>query len=230
MHTKYTIAAFYKFVELDDLVDLRLKIKQISQKEKIKGTIILAKEGINGTVSGSSNAILGLITFLHSKQGLKDLAVKYSYSNVLPFEKLKVVIKKEIVTFGISGLFPHKKTGVSIESKDWNNLITRQDVLVIDTRNSFEVECGTFKGAINPGTKKFSDFPAFVKNNLDTNKHKNIAMFCTGGIRCEKASAFLLEQGFENVYQLKGGILKYLRRQPLKITSGKENVSFLIND
>ncbi len=208
----YTVVAFYKFIELSDIEVLKLTLHKFCKEKKILGTIILAKEGINGTIAGTAESIKAILELLRTNPNFLDLECKYSYSDLMPFDKIKIIIKKEIVTFGVPGITPSQKTGMQVAPNNWNQLISDSDVLVIDTRNNFEVELGTFKGAINPKTSKFGDFPTYVKTNLDPKKHKKIAMFCTGGIRCEKASSYLLEQGFENVYQLQGGILKYLEK------------------
>lgn len=210
--TTYTIVAFYKFVTLTELPTFQAKLKKFCREKNILGTILLAHEGINGTVVGKETHINALISFLRAYQHLANLDCKYSSTDFLPFQKIKVVIKKEIVTFGIPNLNPQQITGTHVNHEEWNQLISSPDVLVIDTRNTYEVDLGTFKGAANPKTQNFRDFPHYVKENLDPTQHKKIAMYCTGGIRCEKASTFLLQQGFENVYQLNGGILRYLEQ------------------
>lgn len=208
----YTVAAFYKFVALTELVSLQTELKHFCKDHTIFGTIILATEGINGTLVGEDKDIKAIIKLLREKPSFSDLECKFSISDFRPFHKSWVHIKKEIVTFGVEGLKPEQKTGIHVNHLEWNQLISEPDVLVIDTRNTYETELGSFKGAIDPETKKFTDFPIYVKEKLDPNKHKKIAMYCTGGIRCEKASAYLLAQGFEKVYQLQGGILKYLEK------------------
>ncbi len=208
----YTIAAFYKFIELTDIAKMQIAIKKFAQSKDVLGTLLLAPEGINGTLAGTEDNINAMVAFLRSYTPFADLECKYSIYDVMPFQKIKVYFKKEIVTLGMPNINPEHKTGVHVAAEHWNDLISKPDVFVLDTRNTYEVELGTFKNAINPNTEYFRDFPRYVAEQLDPTQHKNIAMFCTGGIRCEKASAYLLEQGFENVYQLEGGILKYLEK------------------
>lgn len=227
----YTIVAFYKFTRLTNLEVLALQttLKALCKTEGILGTIILAKEGINSTVAGSASAIKTLIDYLQAQPPFSDLVCKYSVSDTLPFHKTKVLIKKEIVTLGIPNVDPIQKTGIEVAPEDWNALISDPDVIVIDTRNTYEVEMGTFQNALNPKTDNFRDFPTYVAQQLAPHKDKKIAMFCTGGIRCEKGSALLLEQGFTNVYQLKGGILKYLEKIPTE-ESTWEGECFIFDD
>jgi UPF0176 protein len=210
------VATFYKFVQLADYTEKRAPLLTYCQEQGIKGTILLAAEGINATISGTRQAIDALLSFLRSDPRLADLEPKESYAGAPPFERMKVRLKKEIVTLGLPGVAPEKKVGSYVQPKDWNTLITDPDVLVIDTRNQFEVEIGTFKRAESPRTESFREFPAYVRTHLDPEQHKKVALFCTGGIRCEKASSFLLEQGFQEVYHLQGGILKYLEEVPLE--------------
>jgi len=210
----YTVAAFYKFVTLTNLSGLQAELQEFCKQHEIYGTIILAEEGINGSIAGEADNINAMIAFLRSKEQFVDLECKLSCSDFRPFNKSWVLIKKEIVTFGALDRAPQHKTGTHVNAIEWNKLISSPDVLVIDTRNTYEIELGAFKGAVNPNTEKFTEFRGFVKTELDPVKHKKIAMYCTGGIRCEKASSYLLEQGFENVYQLQGGILKYLENTP----------------
>ena len=206
----YTVAAFYKFNKLENCVHLQQEVVQLIKAEDIFGTIIIATEGINGTVAGTYSSIKSLVNFLRQQSGFADLEFKYSSTNLMPFKKQKVVIKKEIVTLRAGEIFPPDKTGQYVNAEQWKSLLNSKDVVVIDTRNDFEVAMGTFKNASNPCTTKFSEFPEYVAKNLDPTKHKKIAMFCTGGIRCEKAAAYMLGQGFQQVFQLQGGILKYL--------------------
>lgn len=213
---EYTIVSFYKFINLNNLISLQKELKAFCQAQAILGTILLGKEGINATLVGLETNLKAFISFLQNKPPFSDIDYKYSVSEFIPFQKMKVSIKKEIVTFKMPNINPAEKTGTEIEPKDWNDLMSDPEVLVIDTRNNYEVAMGTFKNAINPETDKFTEFPDFVRKNLDPERNKKIAMFCTGGIRCEKASSYLLEQGFQEVYQLKGGILKYLEQIPLK--------------
>jgi UPF0176 protein len=208
----YTIVAFYKFTQLTNVFDLQTAIKKRCKERSILGTILVAEEGINGTIAGTEEDIKAIVDYFHTEPLISGLSCKYSVSEIKPFEKLKVYLKKEIVALHRPDINPYHQTGEFVSPEEWNQLISDPEVLVIDTRNTYETELGTFKGAIDPKTEHFRDFPNYVKAELDPEKHKKIAMFCTGGIRCEKASAYLLEQGFENVYQLDGGILKYLEK------------------
>ena len=206
----YLIATFYKFVTISNLEATRAQILTWCQQREIKGTIILAEEGINGTIAGSSDAIADILTALRSLPGLTDLEHKESTSEKLPFARLKIKIKPEIVTLGLPAVNPTQQVGTYVEPQDWNQIISDPEVVVVDTRNDYEVEIGTFQQAKNPSTESFREFPEYVAQNLDPQQHSKVAMFCTGGIRCEKASSYLLSQGFKEVYHLKGGILKYL--------------------
>ncbi|MBE9058975.1 rhodanese-related sulfurtransferase [Sphaerospermopsis sp. LEGE 08334] len=208
------VAALYKFVSLPDYQELQAPLLSFCQQHQIKGTILLAKEGINGTIAGSRSGIDKVLGFLRSDARLADLEHKESYTDTPPFEKMKVRLKREIVTLGIPEVDPNEKVGTYVEPKKWNDLISDPEVTVIDTRNDYEVSIGTFKRAENPQTEIFREFPEYVSKNLDPSKHKKVALFCTGGIRCEKASSYMLSQGFEEVYHLKGGILKYLEEVP----------------
>lgn len=208
------VAAMYKFVQLPDFKEMRPRILEYCVKHNLKGTLLLAQEGINGTVSGKQEDIDSLIDFLRTDPRLVDLEAKFSLVREKPFLRMKVKLKREIVTMGVPETDPTKICGQRIDTKDWNNLISDPKILLIDTRNEYEYGIGTFKGAISPETQTFREFPAYVKQNLDPSKHKKIAMFCTGGIRCEKATNYLLKQGFENVFHLNGGILKYLEEVP----------------
>lgn len=213
-HVTVKVAAFYKFVSIDEPAALQAHLREVCQSCAIKGTILIAAEGINGTVSGAAGDIDTLIATIVSDARFLDLEVKYSEAAEYPFQRLKVKIKKEIVTFGVPDAQPAVATGTFVEPDAWNALIADPDVLVIDTRNDYEFQVGTFEGAENPNTRSFNEFPEYVKQTLAGNPKRPIAMFCTGGIRCEKASAFLLQEGFPNVYQLKGGILRYLEQVP----------------
>ncbi len=184
------------------------------EANSIRGTLLLAREGINGTVAGSREQIDTLLEWLKSDPRLAKLDHKESYTTELPFKRCKVKLKKEIVTLGVEGIDPDRVVGTYVKPADWNALISDPDVLVVDTRNDYEVEIGTFANAINPKTETFRQFPSFVDNNMDKNQHKKVAMFCTGGIRCEKSTAYLKEQGFDEVFHLQGGILKYLEEVP----------------
>jgi len=177
---------------------------------EVKGTLLLAKEGINGTVAGSREGIDNLLAWIRSDERLADVRTKESYDDNMPFYRTRVKLKKEIVTMGVEGIDPNHVVGTYVKPEEWNDLISDPDVLLVDTRNDYEVAIGTFKHAINPETETFRQFPDYVKKNLNPKKHKKVAMFCTGGIRCEKSTAYLKEQGFDEVYHLQGGILKYL--------------------
>ncbi|MGL5032955.1 MAG: rhodanese-related sulfurtransferase, partial [Microcystaceae cyanobacterium] len=204
------ITTFYKFVTLTDLEAKRLTWQAFCQDLKLKGTILLATEGINGTIAGSPEAIAQLLNELRQEQGLEDLSTRESWSEHPPFERMKIKLKKEIVTLGQPDINPNEQVGQYVSPQQWNELLQDPDLIVIDTRNQYEVDIGTFVGAINPQTHHFREFPDYVAENLDPNRHPKVAMFCTGGIRCEKASAFMLRQGFKEVYHLQGGILNYL--------------------
>jgi UPF0176 protein len=208
------VCALYHFVPLDNFAELKEPLLNLMQSEGVKGTLLLAREGINGTIAGTRTGIDKVLSHLRSYPSLADLDYKESYDSDMPFYRTKVKLKKEIVTMGVEGIDPLKKVGTHIDPQEWNALIERDDVILIDTRNNYEVAIGTFKGAINPQTETFREFPDYVRQHLDKNKHKKVAMFCTGGIRCEKSTAFLKEEGFEEVYHLKGGILNYLEKVP----------------
>jgi len=207
---QYRVAAFYKFIELADAQSLQIQLQKLCEEHNVRGTILLASEGINSTIAAKPDDLQIVISHLLDDARFSDLDIKYSNADTIPFRKIKILIKKEIVTLGMPHLKPHEKTGTPVSPHEWHHLIADPEVLVIDTRNDYEVALGAFKKAINPQTEKFSDFIDFAHKTLDVTKHKKIAMYCTGGIRCEKASSYLLESGFENVYQLQGGILKYL--------------------
>ncbi len=215
---KYLTAALYKFVSLPDYKALQAPILAECQKHNIKGTLLLAEEGINGTIAGLPDDIRNVLDYLRQdpvfKQRFADLEHKESYADEHPFYRMKVKLKKEIVTMGVPSVNPNNTVGTYVKPEDWNALISDPDVVVLDTRNDYEVHIGTFKGAVDPKTTTFREFPKFVEQNLDKTKNKKVAMFCTGGIRCEKASSFMKEQGFEEVYHLQGGILKYLETVP----------------
>jgi UPF0176 protein len=213
-----TVAAFYQFAALPDFRDLREPLRAICADLELKGSVLLAHEGINGTLGGSAGAIDALVVELRKGAlfggRLDNLELKFSSGSAMPFARLKIRLKKEIVTLGDGKADPTKTVGVYVDAADWNELIAAPDTLVIDTRNIFEVAMGSFDCAINPGIKSFGQFKEFAARTLDPHKHRKIAMFCTGGIRCEKASAYLLSRGFAEVYHLKGGILKYLEAVP----------------
>lgn len=208
------VAAFYHFVDLPDYESLQAPLKEFCDIHQLKGTILLAQEGINSTIAGSREAINALLGYLRSDRRLQSLEHKESTCAGVPFQRMKVRLKKEIVTLGVPDIDPRYRVGTYIEPKDWNALIADPNVIVIDTRNNYEVEFGTFAGAVNPELETFGEFPNYVQSQLNPEKHQKIAMFCTGGIRCEKASAYMLSQGFAAVYHLKGGILKYLEEVP----------------
>jgi UPF0176 protein len=209
-----TVCALYKFVRLENFEEVKLPLLEVMEENDVKGTLLLALEGINGTIAGSKSGIDAVLNFINSDERLAGVSFKYSYHQVNPFQRTKVKLKKEIVTMGIEGIDPTLTVGTYVKPKDWNALISDPEVLLIDTRNDYEVEIGTFKNAVNPNTETFREFPEYVAKNLDKTKHKKVAMFCTGGIRCEKSTAYLKEQGFEDVYHLEGGVLKYLEEVP----------------
>jgi UPF0176 protein len=213
------VAALYKFVEIDDLLSLQNNLYKICEENNIMGTILIADEGINGTISGKHNEIKETISSLTSDNRFSNIEIKYSSTDKQPFHRMKVRLKKEIVTIGLPEINPNKKVGTYVRPEDWNELISDPNVIVIDTRNKYETKIGSFQNALDPETSSFREFPDWVKKfkNSEDNTNKKIAMFCTGGIRCEKASSLMKEEGFENVYHLQGGILKYLE------TVDKEN-------
>jgi len=215
---KYLTAALYKFVSLPNFKDLQPAILEACKANQIKGTLLLAEEGINGTIAGLPDDIHNILNYLRTdplfEGKFADLEHKESYADEHPFYRMKVKLKKEIVTLGVPGVSPTKKVGTYVKPEDWNALISDPDVVLIDTRNDYEVDIGTFKGAIDPKTTTFREFPEYVAEHFDKTKHKKVAMFCTGGIRCEKASSYMMDQGFEEVYHLQGGILKYLETIP----------------
>lgn len=206
------VAAFYHFAELDDFEALRGPLLQRCEDLGLLGTILLAREGINGTVAGPEQGIKRLLERLRGDPRLKDLKAKFSRASERPFYRMKVRLKKEIVSLGVPGVDPRQEVGEYIDPEDWNQLIQREDVRLVDTRNDYEVHLGSFSGAENPATDSFRDFPAWAEENLDPERDKHVAMFCTGGIRCEKSTAYLKSRGFRNVYHLDGGILNYLEQ------------------
>ena len=209
-----TIVSLYKFVNIEDPEAFRSELLEESKKFDIKGTFIVAAEGINGTVAGTADNISSILDYLRKDERFSDVECKYSYDDKVPFYRMKVKVKDELIPIGVDGVDPLKAVGTYVDPNDWNNLIEDPDVLLIDVRNDYEIEVGSFKGAVNPGTDNFRVFPDYVENNLDPEKHTKVAMFCTGGIRCEKASSYMLGKGFSEVYHLKGGILKYLEDVP----------------
>jgi len=210
--TDIAVAALYRFHPLAQFRDLRQPLMDMMAAQAVRGSLLLAAEGLNGTIAGPAAVMPDVVASIAAIAGLAPLEPRWSRTDTLPFARLKVRLKKEIVTMGVPGIDPLKAVGAYVEPEDWNSLISDPDTLVIDTRNSFEVGYGTFKGAIDPGTVSFGEFPGYVRDHLDPARHRKVAMFCTGGIRCEKATAFMLEQGFGEVYHLKGGILNYLER------------------
>jgi UPF0176 protein len=214
----YKVAAFYQFAALPDFRCLREPLRMVCADLGLKGSVLLAHEGINGTLAGSADAIAALVEELRYGAvfggRLDNLELKFSAATAMPFQRLKIRLKKEIVTLGDAAADPTRQVGIYVDPADWNALIAAPDTLVIDTRNAFEVAMGTFAGALDPGIKSFGQFKDFAARHLDPAKHRRVAMFCTGGIRCEKASAYLLARGFPEVYHLKGGILKYIEGVP----------------
>ncbi|SDL63593.1 UPF0176 protein [Modicisalibacter muralis] len=208
------VAALYKFVTLNDFEALREPLLETLKTHGIKGTLLLAEEGINGTVAGSRESIDALLEWLKADPRFADIGHKEAYCDEPPFYRTKVKLKKEIVTLGVPAADPNRQVGHYVEPQDWNALIADPEVLVIDTRNDYEVAIGSFEGAVDPRTKSFREFPDHVRAHYDPARHKKVAMFCTGGIRCEKASSYMLGEGFEAVYHLKGGILSYLEQVP----------------
>ncbi|MGB1699652.1 MAG: rhodanese-related sulfurtransferase, partial [Nannocystaceae bacterium] len=210
----YTIAAFYEFATLSNLEAYQRSLRALCERAQLRGTILLAPEGVNGTVAGPSAGIEELLVHLRALPGCQRLSPKFSTATAPPFHRMKVRIKHEIVTIGDAEIDPTSRVGEYVTPEDWNALIDDPETLVIDTRNDYEVRVGTFKGAINPNIETFRDFPAWVQQHLDPAEHRRVAMFCTGGIRCEKATSLLLREGFESVHHLQGGILNYLQRVP----------------
>jgi UPF0176 protein len=221
MTDRIVVAALYKFVSLPDFEGLRAPMLVQMKAHGIKGTLLLAPEGINGTISGSREGMDGFLAWLRSDACFADLDHKESFSDGHPFYRTKVKLKREIVTLGDPSVDPNEVVGTYVEANDWNALIADPDVLLIDTRNDYEVQMGTFEGAVNPETDSFGDFPDFVARELADRKEQKVAMFCTGGIRCEKASSYMRSQGFREVYHLKGGILKYLEDVPAEESKWK---------
>ncbi|HEB28932.1 MAG TPA: rhodanese-related sulfurtransferase [Porticoccus sp.] len=206
------VAALYRFAKLPDFESFREPLQNLMLDEVVKGTLLLAPEGINGTIAGSRQGVDTVIAWLEKDPRFSGLEVKESYVTGNPFYRTKVKLKKEIVTMGVEGIDPNGIVGTYVDPRDWNDLISDPDVLLLDTRNDYEVEIGTFENAVNPDTETFREFPDYVSKALDPKKQKKVAMFCTGGIRCEKSTAYLKQQGFEEVFHLKGGILNYLEQ------------------
>ncbi len=214
----YKVAALYQFVPLPDFRELKDPLHALCLGLGIRGSLLLAHEGINGTVAGTEEGIDALVSELRDgalfRGRLDNLELKFSTAVEMPFKRMKVRLKKEIVTLGDPQTDPLRRVGTYVSPVDWNRLLEEPGIVLLDTRNDFEVEMGTFEGAVDPRIKRFSEFKDFVRNELDPKQHRKVAMFCTGGIRCEKASSYMLAQGFEEVFHLKGGILKYLEEVP----------------
>ncbi|MDD9867187.1 MAG: rhodanese-related sulfurtransferase, partial [Verrucomicrobiales bacterium] len=211
---EHTVATFYLFADLPDFEAKQAPIKAYCESQSVLGTIILAPEGINGTIAGPSAGITAALEFLRADERLAKLPTRLSFTDRKTFHRMRVILRPEIVTLGDPSVNPNEAVGQYVAPEDWNELINDPEVTLIDTRNDYEVEVGTFRGAIDPKTTTFGEWPEYVENNLDPEKHPKIAMFCTGGIRCEKASAHLLKNGFKEVFHLRGGILSYLEIVP----------------
>ncbi|WP_105259109.1 oxygen-dependent tRNA uridine(34) hydroxylase TrhO [Pseudoalteromonas sp. T1lg88] len=218
MSQQYVVCALYKFVALPNFEQIRQPLLDVMLANDVRGTLLLANEGINGTVAGKREGIDALLAWLDKQPNLDNIVSKESFDDECPFYRTKVKLKKEIVTMGVEGIDPREVVGTYVKPKDWNALISDPDVVLVDTRNDYEIQIGTFENAVDPKTKTFREFPAWAEQNLDPKKHKKVAMFCTGGIRCEKSTAYMKEQGFEEVYHLEGGILKYLEEVPKEET------------
>jgi UPF0176 protein len=212
----FVVAALYKFAPLSGLKAMKAELQALCDENEVCGTLLLAREGVNGTIAGRRQGIDRVLKALRACPGLEDLEHKESFAQEQPFYRMKVRIKKEIVTMGVEDIDPSEIVGTYVDPGEWNDLIADPDTLLIDARNDYEVKIGTFKNAVNPHTESFRNFPAYVEKNLKPRKVKKVAMFCTGGIRCEKASAYMKKLGFPEVYHLKGGILKYLETVPEK--------------
>ncbi|WP_017293649.1 oxygen-dependent tRNA uridine(34) hydroxylase TrhO [Geminocystis herdmanii] len=210
----FTFASFYRFLLLNNLTDLQGKFLNWCHEEKIKGTILIANEGINANIVGEKEALNNIINNIKKELNCEELEIKFSIVQSMPFERIKVKIKPEIITFGIEEANPNQQVGTYIKPKDWNNLISNPDVKLVDTRNEYEFNIGTFKGAENPHIDSFKEFNDYIDNNLNPEKDQKVALFCTGGIRCEKVTSLMLSKGFKEVYHLQGGILKYLEEIP----------------
>ena len=212
--SRIVVAALYRFVSLDNYTELRQPLLKQMLKNNIKGTLLLAKEGINGTVAGTQSSIDLLLDWICADHRLKGVDCKFSYEDEMPFYRSRVMLKKEIVTMGVEGIDPKRSAGTYVKPTDWNELIADPGITLVDTRNTYESAIGSFRNATRANTDSFRDFPQYVRDNLDPATHPRVAMFCTGGIRCEKSTAYLKQQGFEEVYHLQGGILKYLEEIP----------------
>lgn len=212
--TPFLVAALYRFAALPQWRELREPLARLCDGQGVKGTLVLAHEGVNGTVAGSREAIAALVAYLEAIPALCGLDVKYSTAGEMPFHRMKVRLKREIVTMGVDNLDPAQNAGTHVEAVDWNALIADPETVVVDTRNDYETSLGTFRGAVDPGTGSFGEFPRWADAHRDELRGRKVAMFCTGGIRCEKATAYMRALGIEQVYHLKGGILKYLEEVP----------------
>ena len=210
----YAVAALYKFVDLPDFREIQKPLLNACQENEIIGTLLLAPEGINGTIAGPEEGMKIILDWLRNDSRFADLEIKHSHASEKPFHRMKVKLKKEIITLGVEDTNPSEKTGVLVQPADWNALIEDPDVFVLDTRNTYETHIGTFENAVDPKTECFTEIKDYIAENLEDKKDKKIAMFCTGGIRCEKLSSHMLNNGYENIYQLHGGILKYLEEIP----------------
>lgn len=209
------VASFYRFVDVDDPADFRQALLEVCRERALLGTVLVAAEGVNGSLAGDESDIRAALAWIRKRLELDEpIVVRWTVAGEAPFRKLRVRRKKEIVTLGRPDLRPHERVGTYVSPADWNALIEDPDVLVVDTRNRYEIEVGTFPGAIDPGTDSFREFPAFARELAAEGTDRPVAMYCTGGIRCEKATALMLELGFERVYHLEGGILNYLEVQP----------------
>ena len=206
------IASFYRFIPLPETAELRSQLQSAAMRHQLKGTVLLASEGINATIAGAPEPLAGFLGWLQLQPNLGDLTIKFSRARTAPFRRLRVKLKKQILSFRPEGGDPSLGTGTRVSPQDWNELIERPDVLVLDVRNDYEIRVGSFNGAVNPRTQSFADFTAYVDERLGADKQRPVAMYCTGGIRCEKSSAYMLSQGFERVYQLDGGVLAYLEQ------------------
>jgi len=212
---EFLVAALYKFVRLPNFEELQAPLLDVCEQNGVKGTLLLADEGINGTVAGPEAGVRALLVHLHDMEQFADLVHKESWASEMPFLRMKVRLKKEIVTMGVPGTDPNAIVGTYVKPEDWNDLISDPNVVLVDTRNDYEVEIGTFEGAVDPQTTTFREFPDWEKRNSNLLKSKKkVAMFCTGGIRCEKSTAYMKSQGYDEVYHLEGGILKYLEEVP----------------
>ncbi len=212
--SKFVVCALYKFVSLPEYKALQRPLQAKMVENEVKGTLLLAEEGVNGTISGARAGIDAVLAWMETVPELAGISVKESLTDELPFKRSKVKLKKEIVTMGVAGIDPNQKVGTYVAPQQWNDLISDPDIVLVDTRNKYEVAVGAFANALDPKTTTFREFPQYVSQHLDPSVHKKVAMYCTGGIRCEKSTAYLKEQGFEEVYHLQGGILKYLEEIP----------------